>query len=224
MNVEVQEVEEDGFGFNEERQYPFSPQLQSQYCYLSPMEEHHRLMVELNRSIWVRPIHPYTLPSSDQLVQLLITRYGGAATNYSVSALKQGFLVGFPDWLIPEEPLLDANYWEQNHQLRVLPWQRISPSHYLPPSFQAIVTIHDFPVDFWHPVYFRQAISAMGVLVAIPGEVLRGDNKGQVKLLIDCVDPKLIPYKLIVGHGEEWSECRVSLQGRPEPREGEDPI
>lgn len=199
-----------------ERPYPFPAQIQDHhYCFLSPPDEHCRLLVELGCSVWIEPLNHIALPASDQLLQLLIDRYGGAAPNYHISSLKQGYLVRFPDWLIPEEPLLDADYWEHTHQVKVLPWQSINPSSFMPPSFRATIKIHDFPVDFWHPVYFRQAMSAMGVIVAIPGEVLRGQNKAFVKLFLDCYDPKLIPHRIYVGHGEKWSECRVELQGRP---------
>lgn len=223
MNEEVQEAYEDERGFDFDRPYPFTPQLQSQYCFLSPPDENRRLLVELANSIWVRPLLPHRLPSSDQLIQLLIGRYGGAVPNYSITPLKEGFLVKVPDWLLPDEPLLDANYWEQTHQIKVMHWGFINQSAFLPPTFRAMITIHDFPVDYWHPVYFRQATSAMGVIVAIPGEVLRGRNQGKVRLLLDCVDPKLIPHKLILGHGDKWTTCKVHLDGRPDQGDGAAP-
>lgn len=39
---------------------------------------------------------------------------------------------------------------------------------------------------------------------------------------LDCPDIHLIPYKLYVGHGGRWTECKVELHGRP-PLQGANP-
>lgn len=96
-------------------------------------------------------------------------------------------------------------------------WSYLNASLSLPPTRRVSIKIHDFPVDFWHPTYFRQAITGMGTLAGIPADVARGDNKAFVQLSINCHDVLLIPYTLMLGHDGKWTSCRVELEGRQDP-------
>lgn len=62
----------------------------------------------------------------------------------------------------------------------------------------------------------------MGVLTEVARQVLRTEGKSHLNLTLRCHDLSLIPYKLIVGHGNDWTECLVELEGRLPLDHGED--
>ena len=155
---------------------------------------------------------------------LLFERYGGSLSDWSPVPVRKGFLLKVPDWVTPDDLEADFAFWETNLSLVILPWQTQTRTDPLPPSNRTLLRIHNFPLDYWHPYYFRQAVSGIGVLMGVSQEGLRGSNKTSLSLLVDCYDYALIPCILRVGHGSRWSDCPVEransdghLQGNPPP-------
>lgn len=204
-----------------ERGYQPSAQLHSQSCFLSPLDEHHHILLDLNGTVAITAIQDAPLPTIPSLTTTLITRHGGSPSNWRFKIIHHGFLVKPPDWVSPDDLLLDYELWEPL-RLAVHPWQCIESSSPLPPCTRAHISIHDFPLEFWHPFYFRQAVTSMGTLVGVSSEALRGLNRKEVGLVIDCPDLNLVPFTLRVGHRDRWTDCHVVLEGRPSALESHD--
>lgn len=171
-------------------------------------------MVDLNRTVFITALEEHLLPPEEETCSLLWARCGGNLQDWRLSPVTKGYLLRVPNWLHPDDLIMDYEFWVREYHLLILPKQTLNRTDPLPPRQQRVVTLHDFPIDYWHPFYFRQATSGMGILAAVFQQSLRGEGKPNAKLLIHCNDPNLIPHKLIVGHGEDWTECLVELEGR----------
>lgn len=55
------------------------------------------------------------------------------------------------------------------------------------------LTILDFPNNFWHPFYFREAIASMGLVRGIQRECLNGDDSTAIRLWLDPPPPPHSP-------------------------------
>lgn len=71
---------------------------------------------------------------------------------------------------------LDSDFWEQ-HNLVVHPWKTLDTLTVVQQSTRVMVTIRDFPLDFWHPVYFRQATVNMGSMLGMADETMVGGRQ-----------------------------------------------
>lgn len=196
------------------RLYPSLQQIEKQFSFLSPLEEHQRRLVDLQVSVILSPINPSAQVSQEEITTQLRARYGGSAQNWKPQTVRTGLLVKPPDWLYPERLLLDSYIWERDLGLRVFPWDSLDSSDVLPPSRRVLLTIKRFPVEFWHPYYFRQATSSFGVLAGIAPECLSGDKQDNLRIQMDVHDLKQVPYVLYVGHRCRWTECEVEMDGR----------
>lgn len=201
-----------------DRPYPPLQQLEKQFCFLSPKEEHDRLLIDLHNEVVMVPFAPAYQPTKEELTSLLVARYGGSNPNWKLQSTRLGFLVHSPDWLLPDQILYDSFLWERDFGLQVLPWNCLDSSFTLPPRRRVLVMIKNFPVDYWHPCYFRQATSSWGTMAGIAPENLSGEDKTVLKMLMDVHDNKLVPFKLFVGHQNRWTECEVEMDGRRAPR------
>lgn len=180
-------------------------------------------MVNLNNTILFSATNGAQPPPRDALCRSLCFRYGGNEANWSTAEVSGGFLVRIPEWITQDEIEGDADFWEHTHQLILLPWQTLNRADSLPLATLADITIHNFPIAFWHPFYFRQAVAAMGALTGISELCLRGLQKSKLRLRIQCSDLNLIPYTLFVGHGNQWSKCKIDLRGRPDQADDHHP-
>lgn len=195
------------------RPYPLSDQLEVLNCFLSPPEMHNRIMVDLDSSVLFTVMSGHTPPSSHLLSHHLLNRYGGSSDDWSPVPVKNGFLLKLPDWVTQDELEGDSPFWEDLLALIILPWQTQNRSDPLPPSSQLLILVHDFPIAYWHPIYFRQAVSGMGNLLGVSNDALRGTDKSKLCLRIECYDLGLIPTVLRVGHGNRWSDCLIERIG-----------
>lgn len=146
--------------------------------------------------------------------------------DWSPVPVKNGYLLKPPDWISQDNLEGDSPYWEDLFALIILPWQTQNRSDPLPPGSHHLILIHDFPLDYWHPIYFRQAVSGMGNLIGVSQDGLRGSDKASLCLKIECFDLGLIPRILRVGHGNRWSDClveRIAEQDPPEQPPPPDP-
>lgn len=188
----------------------------------SPNDEHNRLLIELQNGVVMVPFAPAYQPTKDELTSYLVARYGGSTPNWKLHFTRLGYLVHSPDWLLPDQILHESYFWERDFGLQVLPWSCLDSSSSLPPRRRVLVLIKNFPVDYWHPCYFRQATSSWGTMAGIAPENLSGDDKKVLKLLMDVHETKLVPFKLFVGHQNRWTECEVDIDGRRAPRNRSD--
>lgn len=203
--------------------FPSPQQCQSLYCFLSPLEEHDILMVDLNNIVLLSATPGLQPPSREVLCSALQTRYGESQGNWNLAQVQGGFLVRSPDWLQSDTIEGDAPFWEGTFNLIPLPWQTQNRADPLPQCQTVHITIHRFPVDLWHPFYFRQAVAAMGILTGVSKNGLRGLNKDSLRLRLLCADFNLIPYNIYIGHENQWSTCQVDLDGRPSIGEDNQP-
>lgn len=158
------------------------------------------MLEELNRSVYVTSLEAHLLPTATEAATFLLQRCGGQPHEWVLTPVKRGYLLKVPTWLHPADLVRDYEYWVSHHYMLILPWQTLDRDDTLPPKQSVILTIHSFPLDYWHPKYFRQVTAAMGILTGVSQEALRGENKTHLKLMIDCHDLKLIPHTLVVGH------------------------
>lgn len=202
--------------------YPAPAQLLTQYCFLSPIDHHERLAQDLNRAVILYSVQEALPLNRSQIVQTLLSRYGGSSHSWRVQRVRRGFLVFLPSWIYHDELNLDSHFWEQS-SFFVQPWQTLDRSDRQPPGRRVLITITDFPIAYWHPYYIRQATVTMGSLVGIHRECITRDDRMEIKLWVDTPDVNLIPYQLIVRHQTQWTECQVYLEGRqswsPDPRQ-----
>lgn len=194
--------------------YPRIHQHTTQVCFLSPMEEHERILVELSTTalfVVTTIPNPWT---TDGFLGALIHRYGGSPANWKVYPVNDGFLVQAPNWIFQDDLHIDEVFWGNLHVF-IQPWQTLDNSNPLPQRRRVILTIHHFPVDFWHPHYFRQALAGMGIMAGVPMECILSGGRSAVQVILDCHNTKLIPYFLLVGHKDRWTTCRIDMEGRP---------
>lgn len=203
--------------------FPCHQQIGRQFCFLSPLDEHCRLLPDLHASV-VLESHDFTaLPTVHHLANMLTAQYGGYPANWAITPVNAALLLRVPDWISAEELLLDADYWDHTHYLKILPWQHLSTAVPLPELTKVRVTLRNFPIDFFHPHYYRQATASMGVMTGVDRDCLRGSHRSYVRLFLDCPDLRLIPHILVVGHNGAWTECPVELEmrgalpGAPQP-------
>lgn len=127
--------------------YPTIYQHTTEVCFLSPLEERQRLMIDLNASLLFCTSQYPNSPNATQLTNALVARYGGSGTDWVLNSIGDGFLVRVPPWFVLDDLHLDIEHWE-SQQIFLLPWQTIDPSHPLPPKQRVYITIRNFPVDF----------------------------------------------------------------------------
>lgn len=80
------------------------------------------------------------------------------------------------------------------------------------------ISITDFPLDYWHPLYVHQALTSMGEVTDIHSSCVFWDDRTVITLWLDTLDTKLIPFTLWVGHENNMTECSIFLEGRQDPR------
>lgn len=124
-------------------------------------------MVDLNNTILLTTREGHLPPSREELSRALLHRYRGLEANWLLSSVSGGFLIQIPDWASQDGIEGDAEFCESHYHLLPLPWQTQNRTYPLSQSQLVDITIHNFPLDFWHPFYFRQAVAAMGVLTGI---------------------------------------------------------
>lgn len=113
--------------------------------------------------------------------------------DWTATRVSGGFLVKVPNWLSPDDLILDTDHWESQRGINVSPWKAMELSYPLPPQNRVLITIRDFPLAFWLPFYFRQATASMGKLAGYVQSQDNGDSKSFLRLLLDCHDTNLIP-------------------------------
>lgn len=184
----------------------------TQQVYLSISEEHHRIKRDLDCTLIVSAIAPATLLSDDALLQALIERYGGQQQQWRLAKVQGGTLVRIPEGFHPDELINDSPYWELIHSCLLSPWQCWESSRPMGQTSRELICITGFPIDFWHPCFFRQATAKLGNLVGVNQEALRGEDRSQVQLMLECAENMQIPTELEVGHNGVWSKCKIHRQ------------
>lgn len=192
---------------------PLPNQLLSQYCFLSPSDGHDRLVQDLDSAVLLYSMVPLPQLTRSQLCRILVERYGGSQQSWRIRRVPRGFLIYLPRWLYRDELNLDSHYWQQHHLLPQ-PWQALNGSNPLPTLQRVHLTILDFPIDYWHPYYFRQALASMGFVTGVHRDSSTGDDSTAVRLWLDTFDPGLIPFQLMVHHDEGWTTCQILMEGR----------
>lgn len=82
------------------------------------------------------------------------------------------------------------------------------------PRRRVSIIIRDFPLDIWHPMYFRQATTGIGAMVGMVPDTMAGGNKLAVKLVIECHNPNLIPPIITLYHNDKQTVYEVIVEGR----------
>lgn len=190
------------------------PQIQSQYCFLSPLDVHESLVAELNNTVLLYSTQQEAAISRHQLRHNLRARYGGTHQDWKIKVVSRGFLILIPNWLYHDELHLDSHFWSR-YNLVVQPWQALDRSHVLPAMHRVRLTIVDFPIDYWHPFYIRQATSSMGLVSGIHRDCVEGEDRVTIRAWLDTPDLNLIRHYLYLGLCGLWTECRVFVEGRP---------
>lgn len=82
------------------------------------------------------------------------------------------------------------------------------------PRRRVSIIIRGFPLDIWHPMYFRQATTGIGAMVGMVPDTMAGGNKLAVKLVIECHNPNLIPPIITLYHNDKQTVYEVIVEGR----------
>lgn len=195
---------------------PPIPQQSFSLCVLSQIDDHHRLIRDLDAQVFVATTHGSQIPPTDELVALLRIKYGGSASHWSQTIVGDGVLTRLPPWLRSDDLIDDSAYWERGWGLQMLPWQCVDNPKSQPLPLRVQVTIWDFPLEYWHLHYFKQVTASMGTITGFHRRHIDGRDKSCISLYLDCPNVHLVPFKLYVLHNERWSECKVTLHGRQE--------
>lgn len=94
----------------------------------------------------------------------------------------------------------------------ISPWQTLDGSSETIPGQRFSITIQDFPIDFCHPSYFRQATSSMRVLLGFATGNLNGNNLARVKLLMESLDESYFPPSIHIFHQGRVSVCLITME------------
>lgn len=149
-------------------------------------------------------------PPQNHIQQLLVSRYGGLIAEWKIRRVSTAYLIHVPTWLSQDEFYLDTLFWAIYH-LEVLPWQTLDSSSPISPTQRICLTIHDFPVDFLHPSYLRQATTGMGVLIGYASSDIVEGNLARVRLLIETLDPSYVPPSICIFHNGRVSVCLITM-------------
>lgn len=186
--------------------FPPPPQLTNQFCFLSPYEERDRIRIDLNQSVLLIPSDSPPNINTMQLARILCARYGGSSPNWGIQRVRLGYLVKLPDWTSQDQIYMDEQFWFEM-RFTINTWWALQDAAPLPTPVDLVIAISDFPTNFRHPYYYRQATSAMGIMMGVVGI-----DRLQIRLMLRCYARELIPAYLFVGHGELWSKCTISVQ------------
>lgn len=199
-----------------EQNYPLQRQITTQFCFLSPLDGHESVIQDLNSAVLLYSTQLTPSLNYDQVLQTLQVRYGGSASQWRVRRVSSGYLIYIPTWLYRDELYLDSHFWEC-HFFIPHPWQALNATDSLPPLQRVYLTILDFPLDYWHPYYIRQAMASMGVVTAIHRDCLSGEDYVSIRLWLDTPNLNLVPFWLKVGHQTSLSTCPIFMEGRQSP-------
>lgn len=195
-----------------ENQFPLPNQIHAQYSFLSDLDGHHRIVQDLDQSVLLYSTTHHLQLTLYEVSQILTTRYGGNAANWRIRSVPRGFLIYPPIWLYRDEFNLDSHYWGTKGFIPQ-PWQTLNRSDPLPQMHRVHLTILDFPIDYWHPHYFRQALISVGKVSSIHRDCITGEDSTALRLWIDTPHTNLIPHKLYLGLQENWTECTILMEG-----------
>lgn len=194
---------------------PAAPPIPPNRCFLSPLDTHHHLLVDLKKSVVFQPLRQQGLRLPD-LLQLLVSRYGGSPSNWSIRNVSTAFVVQITDWIFGDDIHLDSDFWILFH-MAILPWQTLDGSVPTNPRGRLIITIHDFPLDFSHPHYLRQAITSIGVLLGFATGNMNRGNLARIKLLMETFHEGFVPLSIYVFHAGKLSICPITTDGWEHP-------
>lgn len=107
--------------------YPTIYQHRTQVCFLSLLEEHQWLLVDLGRTVLFSTSQSPQPLTQAQLLTTLVSRYGGLHTDWVLNPVTDGFLVKAPIWMFQDDLHLDLDFWEALH-VSILPWQAMDTS------------------------------------------------------------------------------------------------
>lgn len=193
--------------------------LAAHHCFFSFTGEYDRALrnlisQDLHDTVFLFPILGEDLPLRNHLIMLLMARYGGLPSNWRLTDYNEGYLFKPPDWLLPNEPIVDSEFWESFHGLTMRSWRLTRSLPYRGPVQRETIVIRGFPIDLWHEEFFSRAVASMGSMVSIAPECLDGRTKCYATISIDCDHAGLIPTRLYVGHDGIRTRCTVQLVGR----------
>lgn len=191
------------------------PPIPAYRCFLSPLDTHNHLVVDLNNSVVFQPLRQPG-PRLPDLLQLLVSRYGGSPSNWSIKRVSTAFLVQIPDWIFGDDIHLDSDFWHLFH-IEILPWQTLDASTPTNPCGRLIITVHDFPLDFCHPIYLRQATTTIGVLLGFTAGNMNKGNFARIQLLMETFHEGFVPPFIHVFHAGKQTICPITIDGWEHP-------
>lgn len=160
-------------------------------CYLSPSEEHHQLLDQLNGSVVLQPTQD-NVPGLSDLQNTLSSRYGGGSSDWHTLKVANAYLVSLPPWVSQEQVYEDEAFWDASN-VAVHPWQTLTGASSAPQSHRVMITISDFPSDYWHPKYFLQATASFGEMMGMAADTMTSGNRAVLSLVIQCINGSIIP-------------------------------
>lgn len=155
---------------------PFNQQISS-FCLLKQIDGHENLVNELNRQVFLSSTPGSQIPDRPELTSLLRLQYGGMADNWDVTSCRGGVLIKAPSWISINGLIFDFAYWEEGWGLQMSPWQFIDRAQHLPAMTRVQCTIWNFPIEYWHPLYFQQMVTSMGSIAGYAQRHTRGKDK-----------------------------------------------
>ena len=80
-------------------------------------------------------------------------------------------------------------------------------------SYRVYIRVHNYPINFWHHLYFRLLTSGFGELLYADDANLRGPDRANLRLTIRCFDPDQIPQLMVINSENKWTKCWITILG-----------
>lgn len=195
--------------------YPFITNDPAQTHVYFPHTHHHGILERDAQQTIVAYFLPQAQGHDPDLIQSrLAALYGGEKEEYLEFRYSQAmYMFQLPDRLDREVVLRELQQWMQAHYIYAFGLHPEDVWHNSPPPFRVYLKIHDYPITFWHQFYFRLLVSGFGHPLYVDPANLRGRDRTNLRLTIQCHDPTGIPEKAVIHLENKWKTCQITVLG-----------
>lgn len=150
--------------------------------------------------------------SIQQVLQFLFNTFGGNQGDYQYwRCSPTTFRIQLPHALSMPLVIDEGNLWGARTGWRLMKWDTNWDARFQNKNFRVRIKVTKFPEEFWHPFFIQQLAAQIGDLERTDEENIRGTNHMNLCLWVRCIDPKRIPYYMVLPFGNQWKECDIQV-------------
>lgn len=144
----------------------------------------------------------------------LIHLYGGRRIDYpALQISRKKFLFRLPQYLRMDEVFDDLLIWGVENFVYFDFYNPNEGWFAQPPHFRVHLLILHYPLEFWHPCFFKSLTSSFGATIYIADGNAKGNDRTALRLTVHVVDPLRISKSVVILHEGRWKRCKVVVKG-----------